>query len=772
MTVTSTSPADTISLETWCGQLEMTVTCSSPADAISLETALIHISQASSQCLASPQQVSQTQLESALKNVQEALNPNDELLLELDNILKNKPEQVRRTIHSLISQELQRSYQNVADQVRSFKAGLEKFVALETSEDMQNLREMVQQLKDSDLRALEREASNIDSFANDMVQCIQERDFGSLKQIARCLENSSNRFIDKYSKLSSLLRQLAEHSEELQKVFCEGKEKSYALAAETADRRDRWFSLFKGIGLATGALSVGVLVASVHTCIVTIMAMNAAHVKAKLVESAATTAVGKSTAAQQAAQAAHVPIWKSLLQGSAAGAGAGGATFAAASWAHIFAVPAAVGVGAAVATIVSSKDILASKAAYAAASAKASAAAKAAAVTAAAATSASQTAAVTASSGAATVAVFQPIAITSGVVVALFLLGCAGRDTLKSVLAKLWKKEIELHLQTADAFKAIEQHICEVAAQLQSTESSNTKLLQALDLVRETAQEMAERAEDAEQVSPPAGLQAERTLERHVAELTALVDTLREQTVLLLPAVIEMQNNLETNCLKALPGILPLSDSVVSHDLSSDGEALPESATQLNEPPTQQTLVPIAIYTPDASAPDDVPADTSNSTDPPELVPIIIYTPDASAPEEAPADTSSSTDAPEQLIMYRPPSDGDSVVMPVASASDVNTVTDFVTPSPLAELGALLADTALESESDSTVVAAVTSANENQNWEVLSGGEGSQPSFRTEVSEVVPDSYAESENSDRDSSWICLSLPVSSAAGSACSSDL
>merc|ERR1719453_1993131 len=100
---------------------------------------------------------------------------------------------------------------------------------------MRHLQDMLAQLKDSDLRALEREASNIDCHANEMVRCIQEKDFGSLKQFARVLENSSNRFIDKYNRLSPLLQKLAEQCEELQMLFREGKEKSHQLAKNTAD---------------------------------------------------------------------------------------------------------------------------------------------------------------------------------------------------------------------------------------------------------------------------------------------------------------------------------------------------------------------------------------------------------------------------------------------------------------------------------------------------------------------------------------------------------
>lgn len=653
------------------------VTCTSAlaiqvSDAV-LERALVNVKD-SSHSVASPEQVSQAQLKNALTNLQEVLNPNEDLLRELDNILQNKPDQVRHTIHCLINKELQRSYTNVAGQIRSFKAGLEKFVTFETSEDMQNLRDMLKDLKESDLRALEREASNIDSHANDMVRCIQARDFASLKQITRCLETSSNRFIDKYSKLSALLQKLAAHCEELQQFFRQGKEASNRLAKQTEDRQDYWSSMLKGFGLTTGVLSVGLLVASVHTCIVTMIAMHAAAVKAKMVQSAATAASGKAAAAQQAAQAAGTQIfWKSLLHGTVAGAAAAGPTFAAASWAHLCGACAAIGVGTAVAIIVSAKDVVASKGVYSAASAKASVAAKAAALAQAASASATQTAALTASTGAATVAVFQPMAITSGVVVALFLLGCAGRDKLKALLGNLWKKEIELHLQTAEAFQAIEQHLREVAEQLHSTEASNTKLLEALELVRETAQEMADRAEDAEQISPPAGPVAERTLERHVEELNILVDALREQTVHLLPAVIEMQTLLDSERPKILPGSLCLSDC--SSDLTSvDDESL-ERALQ-------------------------------------------------------------------DLIMYRPSPRAGENAAPLASSSDVNELLDvsLMLGLPWPESGAAAETLA-------------TCENDQQSWELMSGGDGS---FETEESETVSDSHVEIEQV-QDGSWVCVS---------------
>jgi len=633
-----------------------------------LERAILNVKDSSH---ASPQQV---HLEDALTDLQEALNPNEDLLHELDKILENKPNQVRHTIHCLINKELQRSYINVAGQIRSFKAGLEKFVALETSEDMRNLRDMLKELKDSDLRVLEREASNIDSHANDMVRCIQERDFASLKQIAKCLETSSNRFINNYSKLSVLLQKLAANCEELQQFFQQGKKTSHCLAQQTQDRRDFWSSMITGFGVTTGVMSVGLLVASVHTCIVTMMAINAAAVKAKLAQSAATTASGTAAAAQHLAQAARPSVLKSLLHGTVAGAAAAGPSFAAASWAHLCGLCAAIGVGAAVTIIVSTKDIVTSKGAYSVASAKASAAAKAAAVAQAASASTTQMAALTASTGAATMAVCQPMAISSGVIVALFLLGCAGRDKLKTLLGNLWKKEIELHLQTAEAFQAIEQHLREVAEQLHSTEASNAKLLEALELVRETAQEMADRAEDAEQVSPPAGPVAERRLERHVEELNALVDALREQTVHLLPVVIEMETLLDSERPK-LPGSWCLSDGGSNLDLISVTDESLEGALDL-----------------------------------------ILYRPSHVAPDTPSGD----------------------VVTSLASSSDINEGLDLP---PIIDLTCPESDGLPCPESDGAAEMGATHDNEEQSWEVVSGGE----TFRTELSEIISNSQAEIE---------------------------
>jgi hypothetical protein len=215
--------------------------------------------------------------------------------------------------------------------------------------------------------------------------------------------------------------------------------------------------------------------------------------------------------------------------------------------------------------------------------------------TASSATAAYATAQATLSSGAATLAVYQPIAITSGVIAALFLLGCAGRKKLKSLLGNLWKKEIETHLQTAEAFEALEQHLCKVAEELRHTETINTRLLDALEFVRETAQEMAERAEDAEMLNPPAGVQAERTLERHVEELSGIVNTLRDKTMYLLPAVIEMQTHLKSERPQILPGSLPISNGDDSDAQASNRVAIQESVDQgliTYQPSHAQSLTP------------------------------------------------------------------------------------------------------------------------------------------------------------------------------------
>jgi hypothetical protein len=292
--------------------------------------------------------------------------------------------------------------------------------------------------------------------------------------------------------------------------------------------------LLKYIGIGAGAVSVVVLGASVSKIYLAYMAKNAACAKAHM------------AAHQKALAKEKLENFSNAMR---AGVGESGVATGTCAGVATLDPLTAVGVGAATAVIVAAGYLEASRLA----STKALAAAKTLA-------NAQVAAATVAQSSAGTLAVFQPVAITSGIIVALFPLGYMGRDKVKAIWGKLWTKEIELHLQTAKAFEIMEQHLSKVAEQLCPTKEKNYKLLHALDLVRETAQELAEGAEVAKNLHPPAGLDAERSLERHVQELSNLVDKLREQTQDLLPTVTEMQAYLDPNRLRSLPGSLSLAD--------------------------------------------------------------------------------------------------------------------------------------------------------------------------------------------------------------------
>eukprot|EP00438_Fugacium_kawagutii_P014590 Skav204993 [mRNA] locus=scaffold4368:31051:33884:+ [translate_table: standard] len=80
---------------------------------------------------------------------------------------------------------------------------------------------------------------------------------------------------------------------------------------------------------------------------------------------------------------------------------------------------------------------------------------------------------------------------------ALALLGYAGRDLVKKLLGQLWAAEIEKHKRTKAAFQHMEQVVRLAAEKLGSVCEKNEALEKCLDLVVEAAEELAATAEDA-----------------------------------------------------------------------------------------------------------------------------------------------------------------------------------------------------------------------------------------------------------------------------------
>jgi len=88
-----------------------------------------------------------------------------------------------------------------------------------------------------------------------------------------------------------------------------------------------------------------------------------------------------------------------------------------------------------------------------------------------------------------------PLAVASGVILALCVLGYAGRNVLKRMLGKMWADEIRDHEGSHATFKHMAGVLKDAVEKLRATSSSNEKLEEAFAVVMEAAEELATQAE-------------------------------------------------------------------------------------------------------------------------------------------------------------------------------------------------------------------------------------------------------------------------------------
>mmetsp|Transcript_107534 Transcript_107534/g.213562 ORF Transcript_107534/g.213562 Transcript_107534/m.213562 type:complete len:845 (-) Transcript_107534:128-2662(-) len=507
-----------------------------------------------------------------------------ELMTRLNEILQRRPEWVRSTIFGFLNNEVQRSYSNVAQQIRIFKECLTDMVKLEESEEAQRVKRTLRELKDSAIRALERDASNIDADANHMVSCIQNHDFESLKQFARTIEKKAKRFTEKFKDLHELLLKLAEDADKLQTRFKEGKEQSLRLKEETEKRCDDWLLFFKCVSIFVGVAAAASLGFSVKMLLAASSKAAAASASAESCKAAAADLLSKAAALQTQANALSlhaaaggVSANTATVAGATSGVAAGVASFAAvgAPPATLFgsttlgelavsygvmAAPAApllvvAGIGVVVALAVAGGLGLGAATGLAAASTASASTASTASTCAAQATMFNSQAAVmtakigpllaTAAQSAATAALCYNIAISTTLILALFVLGYVGRDVLASLLKRLWTAEIAQHEKAADAFKQMEERMQETADWLRSLANCSEKLIEAVEEVQAKAQELQEKADDTEDMYPPEGPEAATSFSEHMGGLSVIVHDLREESLNLMPALQLMKNQVE-----------------------------------------------------------------------------------------------------------------------------------------------------------------------------------------------------------------------------------
>ncbi|CAK9060404.1 C3H1-type domain-containing protein [Durusdinium trenchii] len=91
-----------------------------------------------------------------------------------------------------------------------------------------------------------------------------------------------------------------------------------------------------------------------------------------------------------------------------------------------------------------------------------------------------------------------PIAAFSGVILALCLVGFAGRKMLKQLLGRLWAQEIKEHQQSREMFQKMASKLRQAASDLKCARDCSEKLEEAFEVVAEAAEELCGMAEDAE----------------------------------------------------------------------------------------------------------------------------------------------------------------------------------------------------------------------------------------------------------------------------------
>ncbi|CAE7713910.1 vwkA [Symbiodinium sp. CCMP2592] len=102
----------------------------------------------------------------------------------------------------------------------------------------------------------------------------------------------------------------------------------------------------------------------------------------------------------------------------------------------------------------------------------------------------------------AVVSVATPLVVPAALVLALGLLGFAGRELIKSLLGRLWDAEILHHQRTMEWSRQMKQKLREASEKLLTVKEKSDVLTECLDLVVEAADAIGDAAEDA-QVMPP-----------------------------------------------------------------------------------------------------------------------------------------------------------------------------------------------------------------------------------------------------------------------------
>ncbi|CAE7228740.1 unnamed protein product [Symbiodinium microadriaticum] len=437
---------------------------------------------------------------------------------ELEAHLNSQPTWVGDAVRNLLHEEMAHSLSNIHGQVAEYHDTIAKLLEINRSEDAACLRHLLKDIPICSMKALDNNASAVKKEIALLRDFARKPDLKSLEGLARRIATiRAGTFKKKFAELRPKLERLTAEVEKIQRKCEANAEQSQELLQQTERRRDWWFRLFDLIGktmaLGSGAVlagSVGSLCYYGYLYQSKAAAMGAAKTayaaaKKLLTEKAATAQAAATDAsaakATAAAKAADVTAANHALQGAT---DTEVATTCASTNAGPKAVLASLGVGAAIDVFLLHGVYaahVASEAAYAAASAASSSYA---AAQAAMDTASSSVAVATANieplqaaMGALSMSMWAvaPLAVASGVVLALCMLGYAGRNALKRMLGKIWADEIREHEGSHATFKHMAGVLKDAVEKLRSASRSNEKLEEAFAVVMEAAEELATQAE-------------------------------------------------------------------------------------------------------------------------------------------------------------------------------------------------------------------------------------------------------------------------------------
>lgn len=468
----------------------------------------------------------------------------------LREILSSRPAWVQDAVSNALCDEVARSCRNIVEQFRTTRDIMEQMQETLSSDDALAVGNMLHEIHPSSIRGLERAADEVEADIRALRNDLQNEDFETMESRAKRISMRAKRFRDRYAAFRPSLVRLQQRLQELA-VRCEQQEsRSAELIAETESRREWWWRLLTAINwvlVGGGVIMLGGAAGTVFVVKHILMTKASALCSGKAALAAAKATAAEKTAAAAAAQAASAKAAAAAGSGAASSsaAGVGVATAAGATGAG---AAAAAGVGAPAATVLGSEllgsmavsaGLMATPAAPAAAvvgigaaaaagatllwhavtassAATAAAAAAKAAAEAVAAQAAADVAAAHVASAAgvvsslqtsivslsAVVSVATPFVVPAALVLALGLLGFAGRDLIKSLLGQLWEAEIERHQETLDWARQMKLKLREAAEKLLNVREKNDALTECLDMVVEAADTIGDAAEDA-QVMPP-----------------------------------------------------------------------------------------------------------------------------------------------------------------------------------------------------------------------------------------------------------------------------